>query len=85
MTVVAVQGAEHQGGVPNEVQGNRPADRAVGAQGRDRAGVQVDDAGLTGLGCALDELLALPLVLDHADAAADGDPPGVEVDVPPAR
>ncbi|HYG91998.1 MAG TPA: hypothetical protein VD859_00315 [Nocardioides sp.] len=85
MTVVAVQGAEHQGGVPNEVQGNRPADRAVGAQGRDRAGVQVDDAGLPGLGCALDQLLTFPLVLDDTHAAPDGDPPGVEVDVPPAQ
>jgi hypothetical protein len=63
VTVAAVEGAEHQGGVTDQVVRDRPADRPVGAQGSDRAGVQVDDAGLAGLRRPLDQLLALPLPL----------------------
>jgi hypothetical protein len=44
-------------------QRERPANRPVRAQRRDRAGVQVDDAGLAGLRRTLDQLLALPLPL----------------------
>lgn len=52
---------------------------------RDGVVVEVHHAGLAGVGAALDQALAGPVVLDQADAAADLRPAGVEVDVAPAE
>jgi hypothetical protein len=52
----------------------------MGALGRDGAGVQIDDRGPPGLRRAFDQPLALPL--DHAHTAPDGDPGGIQVNVP---
>jgi hypothetical protein len=83
--VGAAEVAEHEGRVSHEVEGQQSASYPRAAERGHGAWVEVDDPGPAGLGRALDQSLPGTLGVHHANAAADSEAAGVQVDVPPAQ
>jgi hypothetical protein len=81
----AVEVAQDERTTPDERGRKLLTGGAVGAQGGDRVVVDVDHAGLAGLGRAFDELLAGALALHQAGAPPDLQPARVQVGVPPPQ
>jgi hypothetical protein len=73
----AVEVAQHKRRVPDELKGQQAAGRPIAAERCHGARVEVDDAGLAGLGWAFDQLLAGALVLHNPDTATHRKPRGV--------